>query len=318
MKKLIIAACCLSNLAIYSANGQDTVRYRCASVEEARQLVRTEDSYTRNWSAFDIASRLENPEGKKEDLINLSAEELTEWTDSEKQRINQLMLAINDTIRKYNYKIPFPEEIVLIKSPMKSEGEAGGYTRNNWIVLIDGFFSMVEEEFHHHLLLHETFHVLTRNDPEFKRQMYATIGFSTTGEELEYPKDLQDRRISNPDVSRYDSYATFIVDNQPQKCAMILYAGKPYTTGKFYEYLNIGFVPLDDRLKPVQKGDTTVIYPLDKITDFHDKVGKNTGYIIHPEEIMADNFVFAFLNKPNVPTPELKEKVQSILKQYSK
>ena len=318
MKKLIYAAICFAGLAFCPAFAQDTVRYRCASVEEAKRLIGEEDNYTRNWSRFDIVSRLENPNGKKEDLIKLSTEEITEWSDLEKQRVGLMMQSINDTIRKYNYKIPYPEEIILIKSPMKSEGGAGGYTRNNWIVLVDGFFEKINKEFQLHLLLHETFHILTRNNPEFKKQMYATIGFSTTEEELEYPKDLSDRRISNPDVSRYDSYATFTVDNKPQKCAMILYANRPYTTGKFFEYINIGFVLLDEDLKPVRQSDTTVVYPLDKITDFQDKVGKNTGYIIHPEEILADNFVFAFLNKQGLPTPELIEKIQNIIKQSSK
>lgn len=318
MKKFIYSACCLASLAIFPCNGQDTVQYRCASVEEAKQLIRTEDGYTRNWSPFDIVSRLENQEGKKEDLIELSAEEVTEWTDTEKKNIRRMMHAINDTIRKYGYKIPFPGEIVLIKSPMKAEGGAGGYTRSNWIMLVDGFFEKINQEFQQHLLLHETFHILTRNNPGFKKQMYGTIGFSTTEEELEFPEDLRDRRISNPDVSRYDSYATFTIDGRPRKCAMILYANKPYTTGKFFQYMNIGFVPLDNDLKPVRQGGSTVVYSFDKVSDFNDKVGMNTRYIIHPEEILADNFVIAFLNKQDVPTPGLKEKIRCILKQPSK
>ena len=33
----------------------------------------------------------------------------------------------------------------------------------------------------------------------------------------------------------------------------------------------------------------------------------------HPEEILAENFVLAFLDTPNVPTPALKERVRKVL-----
>ena len=318
MIRLILTVCCTIYMVVYPANAQNKVKYRCASIEEARRLLSTEDGYIRNLSPFDIVSRLENPNGTKEDFIQLSAGEVMEWTEKEKRAIDQMTQDINDTISKYNYNIPFPEEIILIKSPLKAEGGANGYTRNNCIVLIDGLFQDHYDGDHMRLLLHETFHILTRNNLEFKKQMYATIGFSTTKEELEYPKDLWQWRISNPDVSRYDSYATFTIDNRPQKCAMILYANRPYTNGRFFQYMNVGFVPLDDHLKPIRKGENTVVYSMDKVSDFYNKVGYNTRYIIHPEEIMADNFVIAFLNKQKVPTLALKEKVQYILKQSFK
>ncbi|WP_147381160.1 hypothetical protein [Parabacteroides sp. AM08-6] len=299
-------------LAITETNTwSDTVNYRLATAEEARKLLVVEDHYIRNRSPFDIASRLENPEGKKEDLMKLMTEEVRDWTDKEKTQIDQLRTAINDSIRKHQYHLQFPKEIILVKSTLKDEGEAGGYTRKNFIVLMGGDIRQT-------LLLHETFHVLTRNNPEFKKKMYETIGFTVTPEELEYPKDLWDMRISNPDSERFDSYATFTIDGKQQKCAMVLYANRPYTTGKFFHYITIGMVPLDEQLKPIQENGKTIVYPLEKVSDFYEKVGRNTGYIIQPEEILADNFVIAFLNYPKVPTPELKDKIRNLLKQSPK
>ena len=280
-------------------------KYRFATAEEARKLVAEPDNYLRNRGRFDIISRLQNQDGTAEELIALAQNEIQEWTPEEQAEIGKLIEAVNDSIAKYTYSIPFPEEIVLVKTNMADEGGAGGYTRSNWIAL-QSVPSL-------QLLMHETFHVLTRGNHDFKRAMYETIGFTVTDDELQFPEDLKDIRISNPDVSRFDSYITLDIDGKPQKCAMLLYADRPYTDGAFFNYLTIGFIPLDEALNPVQENGKTVIYPFDKPTGFFEQIGKNTGYIIDPEEIMAENFVSAFVNQQGLPNPELTEHVRKII-----
>ena len=78
--------------------------------------------------------------------------------------------------------------------------------------------------------------------------------------------------------------------------------------------MKVGFVPYDEQMKPKQENGTTIVYPMEKISDFKEKIGENTQYIIHPEEILAENFVIAFIDQQSVPTPELKEKIRKILK----
>ena len=163
----------------------DTICFRPATLEEAKKLMLTEDSYILNRSSFDIVSRLQNPEGTKEELIAMSIQELREWTDEEKEKIQHLTETINNTIRREQFKLPLPKEIMLVKSTLNDEGGAGGYTRSNWIALTDRLFTHLPTDFHQKLLLHETFHVLTRNSLAFKRKMYETIGFTVTDEELD-------------------------------------------------------------------------------------------------------------------------------------
>ena len=323
MKKIILLVCsilCLSSCQnkgnqanVEEKQYSDTINFRLATLDEAKQLMSAEDNYTRSRSPFDIVSRLQNPEGTVEELNAYALQELREWNDDEKKAIQAITKDLNDSIRKYQYELPLPKEIMLVKSTLKDEGGAGGYTRSNWIALTDKLVSHMKEDGQKRILLHELFHVLTRNSLDFKKEMYQTIGFTVLDEELEYPKDLWDVHITNPDVGRYDSYATFMVDGKAQKCAMLLYANRPYTTGTFFQYLNIGFIPYDENMKPIQENGKTVAYSIDQISDFHEKVGKNTRYIINPEEILADNFVIAFNNQANIPTPELTKKIRNIL-----
>lgn len=308
---------CLYPMQIFSqstANKKQTVRL--ATKAEAEKLLASEDSYTLNWNEFDINSRLEKTDGSgtKEELLQLAAQETLDWTEEEKEKMERAVDLFNKDIASHHFQLPFPKEIILIKSTMKDEGEAGGYTRNNWIVLSDKRLQATEERIKR-ILTHELFHVLTRMNPSFKKKMYETIGFTVLDEELEFPADLKNVRMSNPDVSKYDSYGVFTVDNEKKKCSMILYTDRPYTGGRFYLYFKIGFVPLDENLKPIRENGKTKMYTLEDMTDFYEVVGRNTNYIINPEEILAENFVFAVLDVPDLPNPELKNKIQSLLKQ---
>ena len=44
-----------------------------------------------------------------------------------------------------------------------------------------------------------------------------------------------------------------------------------------------------------------------------DQVGRNTGYIIHPDEILAENFVKLIHGMTNVPSPVVIAGMRSVL-----
>ena len=52
---------------------------------------------------------------------------------------------------------------------------------------------------------------------------------------------------------------------------------------------------------------------MSEIGNFFEQVGRNTQYIIHPEEIMADNFTFAILGKEDLSNPELVAEIKEVL-----
>lgn len=293
----------------------DTIRFRFATVEEAQALLGCDDAFTRGWSEFDIHSRLQKTTGTKAELIAFKQREVRAWTEQEKQLIWQDMLALNQIIRNEGYRLPLPDEVVLVKSTMKDEGSAGGYTQANWIALSDEWIKQANAKGRRTLLLHELSHILTRNSADYKKNLYAALGFSIAPNGMEYPAELLKTRISNPDIAAYDSYGPFTVKGgKVEQCAMYLYADRPYTSGIFFEYVKVAFVPYDKDMKAKRDADGKVIvYGMEDIEDFAQRVGKNTNYVIHPEEILAENFVLAFLDTPNVPTPALKERVRKVL-----
>lgn len=288
--------------------------FRFATRAEAQMLITELDDYTRNWNQFDIDVRLQKPQGRKSELLQFAMDQTLNWSDKDKERISKAMKALDTEIKKQKYNLTFPKEIIFVKTTQKEEGSAQAYTRMNWIAIGEEALQSTSDEDLKYLVAHELFHLLTRQSIDFKKDMYQLIGFTVIEKEILFPSDLAEKRISNPDISRYDSYGTFTIGGQKQYCTMVIYTDKPYEGNTLVDYLKIGLVPLNGDFIPIQKAGKTLIYTLDEAEDFYTQVGKNTSYVIHPEEIMADNFAYTLIGKKDLPNPELIQGVQKILK----
>jgi hypothetical protein len=58
--------------------------------------------------------------------------------------------------------------------------------------------------------------------------------------------------------------------------------------------------------------------PPQELQGLLEQIGRNTRYLIHPEEILADNFAVLYLSKlrsdlPKPPSPELLLRLEKIL-----
>lgn len=302
--------CCISLTAV----AQKKIPYRFATKAEAQMLITDIDNFTNKLNSFDINLRLGKEDGRKSELLRLAMNETQNWGDDEKKKITDAFKSLQSKIDKQKLKIKYPKEVILVKTSMKEEMNVAAYTRKNWIALGEKFINGAKKEDLEYLLAHEMFHLLTRNNKDFKKSVYSVIGFNVTDRELFFPIDIIEKRISNPDIELYDSYAEFTINGNKQKCSMLIYSDKQYTSGGLSDYLSVGLIPLNDSLMPVQEDGKTVIYSIDQAEDFYGKVGKNTKYIINPEEILADNFAYMLIQKKDLPNPEIPQKIAAILK----
>lgn len=312
---LVVLCVAISTVASWAqSNKFANSVFRFATRAEAQMLITELDDYTRNWNQFDIDVRLQKPQGRKSALLQFAMDQTLNWSDEEKARISKTMKSLDTEIKKQKYNLEFPKEIVFVKTTQKEEGNAEAYTRMNWIAIGEEALKSSSDTDLKYLVAHELFHLLTRQNANFKKDMYQIIGFEVAEKEILFPSDLAEMRISNPDISRYDSYGTFTIGGQKQYCTMVIYTDKPYNGNTLFDYMKIGLVPLNGEFIPVQKSGKTIIYSLDEAEDFYTQVGKNTSYVINPEEIMADNFAYTLIGKKDLPNPEIIQKTQKVLK----
>ena len=308
---LSVLLCCIS----FTASAQKKISYRFATRAEAQMLITDIDNFTNRLNSFDINLRLGKENGRKSELLRLAMNETLNWSETEKKKITAAFKSLQAKIDKQKLKIKYPHEVILVKTSMKEEMNVAAYTRRNWIALGEKYINESTPESLEYLLAHEMFHLLTRSNKDFKKSVYSVIGFNVTDRELFFPIDIIEKRISNPDIEMYDSYAEFKINGQKQKCSMMIYSAIPFSAEKtLSDYLSVGLIPLNDSLIPLQENGQTVIYSIDQAEDFYQKIGKNTEYIINPEEILADNFAYLVTQKKNLPNPEIIQKIAAILK----
>jgi len=296
----------------YSDDVHDMYQVKFAELEEAQSLLTTEDAFTGAWSDFDIDSRMGKAGSTKAELLDHIKAQVLAWSEADKTKINTALRRINDKLNQADFHFDI-EEVTLIKTTAKEEGGAGGYTRGKYIVISEGSLGGNEAALDG-LLVHELFHVISRSNPTLRENLYNIIGFQIM-EPIEYPDVLKPYRITNPDAVQTDSYILLDIGAAEKvPCMMILYAKKAYEGGSFFNYLNIGFLELDKQsMQPLLSKEGPVIHGMSDAKDFFDQVGKNTQYIIHPEEIMAENFSFAILGKEKLVDENIVNQIHEIL-----
>jgi len=316
MKTFLLYATLISALILFGFKNKDlTINVEFATVQQAKELLTTEDKFTESWSQFDIDSRMRKNNSTKEELFEYISEQAREWTPDQKEILKKVIFKIQKQISKNNFQLNFPGKIVFIKTTTKEEGNALAYTRSNYIVLNEKLETSNQWDLER-LVAHELFHILSRNNPEFRKSMYGIIGFKLMNN-IDYPETIKKYRITNPDAPHTDNYITLKINDEVINCMMILFSKKAYESGDFFEYLNIGFLKLTgNEIKSVELRDNNpTIYSLKEVSNFFEQVGKNTNYIIHPEEIMAENFSFALMEKKELKNPDIINKIRIILKE---
>jgi len=216
-------------------------------------------------------------------------------------------------IAAMNANLDLPDTIYFVKTTAKEEGESNCLHERK-LCSIQGRRKSKKERLDH-LILHELFHVLTRHNSKFRAAMYDIIGFNMMNS-VDYPEGLLSSRITNPDAPQTDAFIQLKSKGESSDYMMILYADKPYTSGRFFDYVNVGFLKLTASTQKevdLKEGQPQILGMKD-VDDFFEKVGQNTKYIIHPEEIMAENFAFALSNKEDLPNAGIIVAIMEYLK----
>ncbi len=65
--------------------------------------------------------------------------------------------------------------------------------------------------------------------------------------------------------------------------------------------------------KPLLLDNKPVMFRPKEVDGFFEQIGNNTNYILHPEETLANNFVFLITEKKNLANPEIPENIKTTL-----
>jgi hypothetical protein len=291
---------------------------RFATALEGQAALTADDAFTANLSRFDLQCRMKT--SKEVDLADWKSfvrEHVREWEKDEQDAVIESIERLSK--RLTGFRLPLPPKILLIRT--SGEEEAGAaYTRGAAIALPTKKVARSPADLDR-LLAHELFHLISRQDGAVRARLYRLIGFEPC-DPIELPPSLAPRRITNPDAPLIDCTIDLVgSDGKTYTSAPILYASiKDYDPagGKtLFQHLTFRLLVVErkgGRWQPLLFKNEPVVIDPRKEPVFFEKVGKNTNYIIHPDEILADNFVRLVMEDKDVETPRVVEEMRSVLK----
>lgn len=295
-------------------------QYRFASVEEGLAILRGEEAWFARLGSAEIAIRMEAevPDQTAMDLQAMYAKEILAWTPEDIVAHRKIIDSQEEALAPFVHLLP--DTVWFVKMSGRIEGGMP-HTRANAIFLPAAGRGSA------HLFLHELFHVLSRHQSGVQAgrrdALYNIIGFEPC--QLEETDWMKRRRLSNPDVPG-GAYYLGVEDADHDGVIPWLFADHdafgPDVYGGFgghfgFGLLSVGFSEGTCTPKHSAEGVPVLLSPTE-VPEFFDAIGQNTGYIIHPEEVLADNFVFLMTAKAELPNPEIVEKLRLWLAGSSK
>ena len=296
-------------------------RFVFASVEQGRQILANRDDFVQRLSSFDRAARLKKEsEVSEAEFLNYAATNTLEFNERENDFIESHLQRLKPQFDAF--KLPWPKTIYIIKTTGNEEGGAA-YTRANAIVLPAGKLLPENKEPMDRLLCHELFHILSRQNPALKEALYGVIGFQKCNE-IPFPPNLV--RITNPDAPKNDHWIELTANGKRVSAIPILFANaKTYGSkngGEFFNYLTFKFLIVQksgpDGSMVTYDAQKPILFDPGQAEGFFEQVGRNTQYIIHPEEILADNFALLFSAKKEAKSPEVLARIRKALEEFGR
>jgi hypothetical protein len=295
--------------------GEGTV-IRFADARQGVMALTRRDDYIRHMSPFDRQARLRTDRDvSEEEFLAFVAQHVMPWEEGDIRKLTPLLADLDRKLRPW--KLLLPAVVLLIKTTGREESGAA-YCRGPAIVLPQNMLNAPREKLEQ-VLPHEVFHVLSNQNPELREKLYAIIGFRPCNE-VQLPEPLASRKITNPDAPVNDYFQTLTVGDRAVECMPMLFSKSArYDTqrgGDLFSYLDFKLMELESdgtERRPLMRGDRPVVLDPASTPSFHDQIGRNTTYNIHPEEVLAENFVLLLNGRINVPTPRVVETMGKVL-----
>lgn len=295
--------------------GEHTV-LRFADVREGIEAITVRDDYIRQMSPFDRQVRLKTDRAVSEDeLIDFISQHVRPWSGEEIAKLLPRLTALAKKLKPW--KLALPPVVLLVKTDGREEGGAA-YCRGAAIVLpqnmVDGKIEQLDR-----VLAHEVFHVLSNQNPTLRDELYQIIGFKPCNE-VALPPSLAARKITNPDAPVNNHYITVTQGGrQIDLLPILLSKSEHYDVARnesLFRYLSFKLMQLanDNGIRrPALQDGKPVLYDPPSVPGFGEQIGRNTTYIIHPEEVLADNFVFLVNGRIDLPTQRIVEAMGRVL-----
>lgn len=255
---------------------------RLANASEGRDILAAEDDFTRALGTFDRSFRLRTTDPVDDATVRkFLGEQALDFSTEEAAAWNESLEVVAPASRGLGKVLP--PEVVVLKTTGREERDHA-YTRGHAIVLPRTRVQTWRGMRAVRLLAHELFHVASRASSALRDATYALLDFEKCGP-IVLPPEIEAQRVTNPDAYSLDHYLRI----GDRAFVPLLVCPKPLSEVKEQTTV-LGSV--NTMLLEIDPMTSNVLRTVDaRETDWAKTIGRNSKYTIHPEEVLADNFM---------------------------
>jgi hypothetical protein len=323
-----LTLCCSAQKPIAELKLSQSHTLMFLSKEEAAASITEDktDGFFEKVTASEMSIQIKRPLSKNDSAENMKDEykaflrnDVVDFTEEEVKFVSDIFDEVFKTCQNLDKSI-FPSELKLIKTPAKHYGESVYYTRENCIIIPYNELNAHNRKTFLSTMYHELFHIYSRLNPEKSKLLYQLIGFEGIGfDNLVFPPALKNRVFFNPDGIDFAQKISIKTEEGLIHAIPIIYSnhlGFKESKPDFFGYLEFNLF----QIKP-EAGKWKIITSEDgfsstlnisKLNNFFEQIGGNTHYIIHPDEVLADNFSFVLMSKNDLSVTAKFSKVGKI------
>ncbi len=308
-----------------------TSRWNFATKKQAKEGITTDatEGYFDHVRKLDMCIQLKNEDcsADRESILSdyqkLLKASIVDFTIEEKAYLKDIMTEAYQLMDDISFELTY-EDVLLAKISNNHYGKGVYYTRDNFIFIPEDQLAAKNRSAMLETMIHELFHIYSRYNKPKQKLLYELIGFSKTA--FTIPSELDKRILLNPDGVDFHYQITIDDNGTKRSIVPIIYSvtdNYDPKKGSFFAHLNYELFE--------QSGDgeeTTLLVNKTqhmstgmwmKHPDFERQIGTNTNYIIHPDEILADNVALLCLGKKDSKNIEhLTEDGKELLKKIEK
>jgi hypothetical protein len=305
-------------LALPAAAQQAAPAIVFATAAQARAILSQRDDYVRATGDLERRVRLSSAEAvSDEEFVRRRAALARDWSDQERRLFTPAVERLGRFIEPF--RVNWPAQLLLARADPALE-DGASFTRANAAFLSDGSLSNAGAV--HYFLAHEAFHVLSRSDPALRERLYAALGFVRCAH-AEIPERVARLRVTNPDA--VESLHSIRVRFRGEALEALPYIRLRSDdidprAGMFSQmtvrWLLVDRVDSDCRVRETPAGVPDADPA--ELQGLPEQIGRNSSYLLHPDEILADNFAQMFIGFVQgsglpVPSPQIHEKIRALL-----
>lgn len=269
----------------------------------ARKAITTDEAegFFRNLRLMDMKVQMKNDTINDIEVAKVAykkhlKESVLPFTEIE---ITKIEIVLNKIFKMCQKTAPevFPSKLNFIKTNMNHYGASVFYSRENSIIIPKNMLRQQLDEEFTKSILKEIFHIYLRQKYWKRVELHKVIGFYEIPE-LEIPEPLNDKLLINPNGVNYRYVIRNLgdINDSLYNAVPLIYMpdNEQYRSLSFYSNLEFSLYKVRGE-EVIINTDGSSTVDMKTVQNFYEQIRRNSLYIIHPNEILADNFsILAF------------------------